>query len=375
MDEWRSCIWGDLATLEYGKALRGYDVAEGPYRVFGTNGPIGWHTKALYNRPSVIVGRKGAYRGINYSSEPFFVIDTAFYLKPKTSLDIRWAYYQLLTQDINGMDSGSAIPSTSRDEFYRLSVALPSFHEQQAIASILGSLDDKIDLNYRMNETLGALAQVIFANEKSLGEWKESTLSELCEIYDGPHATPKLVDNGPIFLGISNLAEGLLDLTDTNHISPADFSQWTRRITPMPGDVVFSYETRLGQVALIPKGLDCCLGRRMGLLRTKPGRVHPLILLHAYMESEFQDIIRQRTIHGSTVDRIPLKDMGGFSIRVPTGTAMASLALRLSPLRERVEHNQQESSTLSETRDLLLPKLISGEIRIKEAEKLMAEVA
>lgn len=229
MDEWGSCIWGDLTTLEYGKALRGYDIAEGSYRVFGTNGPIGWHTKALYNQPSVIVGRKGAYRGINYSSEPFFVIDTAFYLKPKTTLDMRWAYYQLLTQDIDGMDSGSAIPSTSRDEFYRLRVALPPLHEQQAIASILGSLDDKIDLNYRMNETLGSLARAIFANEKVLGEWKESTLSELCEIYDGPHATPKLVDNGPIFLGISNLAEGLLDLTDTNHVSRADFTQWTRK--------------------------------------------------------------------------------------------------------------------------------------------------
>ena len=112
--------------------------------------------------PSVIVGRKGAYRGIHYSPEPFFAIDTAFYLKPKNEIDARWAYYQLLTQDINGMDSGSAIPSTSRDDFYALPVTIPPLPEQRAIAHILGTLDDKIKLNRRMNRTLEEMARAIF---------------------------------------------------------------------------------------------------------------------------------------------------------------------------------------------------------------------
>ncbi len=84
VDEWRECLWGDLATLEYGKGLRGYENSVGSYLVYGTNGPIGRHSAALCNHPGVIIGRKGAYRGIHYSSMPFFVIDTAFYLEPKT---------------------------------------------------------------------------------------------------------------------------------------------------------------------------------------------------------------------------------------------------------------------------------------------------
>jgi type I restriction enzyme S subunit len=162
MAEWRDMTWGELATLEYGKSLREYVQTGGKYRVYGTNGPIGWYDTALYGKPGVIIGRKGAYRGVHYSPHPFFVIDTAFYLKPKVEIDPRWAYYQLLTQDINGMDSGSAIPSTTRPDFYALAVRVPPLPQQKAIAGMLGALDDKIELNRRINETLEAMAQALF---------------------------------------------------------------------------------------------------------------------------------------------------------------------------------------------------------------------
>ena len=161
-DGWRKALWGELATLEYGNSLRDYDTPTGLYKVYGTNGPIGRHSEPLCPYASVIIGRKGAYRGVHYSPDPFFVIDTAFYLKPKVELDTRWAYFQLLTQDINGMDSGSAIPSTSRVDFYGLPVDVPPLPEQRAIAHILGTLDDKIKLNRRMNETLEQMARALF---------------------------------------------------------------------------------------------------------------------------------------------------------------------------------------------------------------------
>jgi restriction endonuclease S subunit len=75
---------------------------------------------------------------------------------------MRWAYYELLTHDINSMDSGSAIPSTSREALYNLPVRLPPISEQHAIAHILGTLDDKIELNRRMNKTLEAMVRAIF---------------------------------------------------------------------------------------------------------------------------------------------------------------------------------------------------------------------
>jgi len=158
---WNRKRWGDIATLEYGKSLRDYRESGGKYRVFGTNGPIGFHDEALCDSSGIIIGRKGAYRGVHYSPEPFFVIDTAFYLKPKAALDLKWAYYELLRFDINSMDSGSAIPSTSRDDFYGIPVIVPPPEIQAAFGKIVGGWFAKIFANDQQSRTLATLRDTL----------------------------------------------------------------------------------------------------------------------------------------------------------------------------------------------------------------------
>ena len=160
--EWRMSTWGEEIALEYGKALRGHDTSTGAFRVFGSNGPIGWTDKALVSGPGVILGRKGAYRGVEYSSDPFFVIDTAYHVAPKSEHDMRWLYYAIKHHRLGEIDDGSPIPSTTRAAVYPRELAVPSLSEQRAIAYILGTLDDKVELNRRMNETLEAMARAVF---------------------------------------------------------------------------------------------------------------------------------------------------------------------------------------------------------------------
>jgi type I restriction enzyme S subunit len=176
-------------------------------------------------------------------------------------------------------------------------------------------------------------------------EWRTVQLGELVEIYDGPHATPKKAETGPLFLGISNLASGRLDLSNTEHVSEDVFRTWTRRVAPSPGDLVFSYETRLGEAALIPQGLRACLGRRMGLLRPR-GNVDPRFLLYAYLGPAFQQTIRERTVHGSTVNRIPLIEMRSFPIGVPSLAEQRRIARILGDLDDKIELNRKTNETL-----------------------------
>ena len=179
------------------------------------------------------------------------------------------------------------------------------------------------------------------------GEWREIAIGELAEIFDGPHATPPKTDEGPIFLGISSLSSGRIDLSEIEHLSEADFERWTRRVQPTHGDVVFSYETRLGEAAYIRSGLRCCLGRRMGLLRARPSKVDPRFLLYAYLGPQFQEVLRERTIHGSTVDRIPLIDMSEFPILVPIDMReQRAIAHILGTLDDKIELNRRMNETL-----------------------------
>lgn len=178
-------------------------------------------------------------------------------------------------------------------------------------------------------------------------DWRTVLLGDLAEIFDGPHATPPKTAEGPVFLGISNLGGGRLTLSGLDHLSESDYLRWTKRVEPRAGDVVFSYETRLGEAALIPAGLRCCLGRRMGLLRPRPGLVDQRFLLYAYLGPEFQGTLRERTIHGSTVDRIPLTALPSFPITVPQDILeQRAIAHILGTLDDKIELNRRMNETL-----------------------------
>lgn len=183
-----------------------------------------------------------------------------------------------------------------------------------------------------------------------MSEWQTVQIGELCDgIYDGPHATPEKTSSGPIFLGVSNIASGRLDFSITEYLSEEDFTVWTRRVLPQENDIVFSYETRLGEAALVPAGLRCCLGRRTALMRPNLNLVDPKFLLFAYLSPQFQKIIRARTINGSTVDRIALKEFPSFPVKIPPLAEQRAIAAILSAFDDKIDLNRRMNATLEAT--------------------------
>lgn len=175
------------------------------------------------------------------------------------------------------------------------------------------------------------------------------SLNEIAEIYDGPHATPKKLEKGnAIFLSISSIENGRLNLGKSSFISDDDFVKWTSRVTPQAGDVVFSYETKIGEASIIPEGLRCCLGRRMGLLRAKQNKVLPQYLLYAYLSPAFQDVIREKTIHGSTTDRLSIKEMPSFKIELPDIHTQKKVIKILDSIDNKLFKNAEINQTLDQ---------------------------
>ncbi|MDA0155138.1 restriction endonuclease subunit S [Vibrio sp. Makdt] len=174
------------------------------------------------------------------------------------------------------------------------------------------------------------------------------TVGDIAQVFDGPHATPKKIEAGPYFLSISSLENGKLDLSKSAHVSDEDFVKWTRRVTPEEGDILFSYETRLGEVAMMPAGVTACLGRRMGLLRPDRSKILPEYLLYAYQSPAFQETIRSKTIHGATVDRIALKELPSFPIQVPPLSEQRKIVDVLKGYDRKLMLNSETNQTLEE---------------------------
>ncbi len=173
-----------------------------------------------------------------------------------------------------------------------------------------------------------------------------TTIGEISTIFDGPHATPVKKNDGPIFLSISSLERGRLDLSKSAHLSEEDFKKWTKRVTPRKGDLLFSYETRLGEAALMSDGVRACLGRRMGLLRPRSDKVIPEYLLYAYLSPAFQQTIVANTITGATVDRIALNEMSDFPIRIPGMDEQKKVADLLKNIDAKIDCNNRINAEL-----------------------------
>lgn len=192
---------------------------------------------------------------------------------------------------------------------------------------------------------------------------------DLGSIFDGPHATPERVDSGPYFLNITSLVDGRLDVRFSDHVSEEEFVKWTRRVTPRENDLLFSYETRLGDAALMPGSLRACLGRRMALMRPNLEVVDPRFLLYFYLSPVFRKTIDRHTVHGATVNRISLSSMGTWTVDIPEVSRQKAIAEVLGALDDKATANLDENQTLTAIRDLLLPLLLSGKLGVKDAQE------
>lgn len=170
---------------------------------------------------------------------------------------------------------------------------------------------------------------------------KKYVLRDIGEIYDGPHATPKRQTEGKYFLNISSLDNGRLQLRKSDHISDIDYEKWTRRITPQANDLLFSYETRLGEAALMPGGIKAALGRRMALLRPDTSKVDPGFLLYKWLSPQWQALISERTLHGATVNRIPIRDIPDWPITLPPLSQQNAIASILRSLDDKIAGNNK----------------------------------
>lgn len=173
-------------------------------------------------------------------------------------------------------------------------------------------------------------------------------------IYDGPHATPKESEDGPVFLGIRNVTtDGRLDLTEIRHVSEQEYPAWTKRVTPRKDDIVFSYEATLHLYAIIPEEFRGCLGRRMALVRPDPSKVVARFLHLYFLSPIWKAQMLSNVMTGATVDRIPIARFPNFEVRLPPLREQEWIADVLSAYDDLIENNRRRIALLEQSARLL----------------------
>ena len=179
-------------------------------------------------------------------------------------------------------------------------------------------------------------------------------IKEICEVYDGPHATPKKTVDGPVYLGIDAITDdGKINAKEFAHLSEEDYIKWTKRVTPQYGDIVFSYEATLGRYALIPKDFYGCLGRRLAIIRNVSKDIDTLWLYYYFLSPEWKQFIQSKIIKGSTVNRISVEDFPTYTVPNISIKVQRKIANILSKIDEKIALNNNINDKLQQQAILL----------------------
>jgi type I restriction enzyme S subunit len=359
--------WGKAAQLIYGKALKDYNQDDRrPVRVYGTNGPIGYTDISQNRGPRVIVGRKGAYRGIHLATAAFWVIDTAYYLDHSEEIYAQWAYYCLRNEDINGLGSGSAVPSTTKADFYALSLKLPSFSEQRAIAEVLGALDDKIAANEKIRHSTDELVSALFTKLQTGCKW--GTLKDIAVI--NPAVSQPVAGGKLRYLDISAVSVGRYDFPPLTNWSDAP---GRARRAVKTGDTVWSTvrPNRRSHALILDDEPDLVASTGLTVISPHKGRV--ACVYESTRTKRFTKYL-ESAAEGSAYPAIRADRFNDAPIPDLSTTNWDNFERFVLPLRKRVQTAIHENRELAKTRDELLPLLMSGKIRVKDAEKTVEEV-
>ncbi|MEQ7847445.1 restriction endonuclease subunit S [Nocardioides kribbensis] len=329
--------------------------------MFGTNGPIGYADEALSQGPKVIVGRKGAYRGVHLASGPFWVIDTAYYLSLAPEIDPRWAYYALLNSDINNLGSGSAIPSTTREDFYALPVLVPGEDEQKAVADVLSTIDDKIAANARVVRAADELSRACF--QVAAVDGHETPLSSLARFVNGRAYTKDATGTGRVVVRIAELNSGIGASTVRNDIEVPDDN------TARPGDLLFAWSGSLTAARWYrPEAIV-----NQHIFKVIPNDGMPMWLVNQAVHAKLDEFKAIAADKATTMGHIQRRHLDE-PVRVPSEGDVKRLDELMNGLWAAALAAEIESLKLALTRDELLPLLMSGKVRVKDSEKLAEAV-
>ncbi|MCM3081685.1 restriction endonuclease subunit S [Brevibacillus invocatus] len=413
--EWLETTLGELITFQRGHDLTVQNSSYGKYPVVGSNGIIAYHNEFTTQAPCLTVGRSGNSAGTpHFYDKDCWAHNTTLYVKKFHTVDPKFIYYYLKTLDLKQFASGSAVPTLNRNHIHPIKVRVPrNIKEQRRIACVLSSLDDKIELNNAINKNLDEMAQALFKRwfvdfefpndngepyKSSGGEFEESELG--------------LIPNG---WKIGNFQDLITDTLGGDWGKETPQGNYTQEVSCIRGADIPEIAT--GSMGKVPQRFtllknaakkslshgDIIIEISGGSPTQSTGRTafiidevlnkfsSPLICtnfcrvikpisdyaeyLYCHLIYLYNEDIFFQYENGTT--GIKNLDIGSLfsvhKIAIPTQPVLLQFASHYLKMYSMIQHLGRETDQLAQIRDTLLPKLMSGDIRVPvDQESILA---
>ncbi|MGA5264560.1 restriction endonuclease subunit S [Streptomyces griseoincarnatus] len=364
MSEWDRTTVGDVITLQ-----RGFDITKaqqnpGEVPVVSSGGIGSYHDTAMVRGPGVVMGRKGTLGKVFWLEDDYWPHDTTLWVKDFKGNNRRFVYYFLGTLNYLSMNVGSSNPTLNRNHVHPTPINWPPLEEQNGIAAVLGALDDKITVNGRITAVADELSGELFrhATLTSPERFTEMALSDTAEFINGRAFTKEATGTGRMVVRIAEINSGPGSSTVYNDIEVPE--QHLAR----PGDVLFAWSGSLTVArwfrpeAIINQHIFKCV----------PKHGYPRWLVSQLVHRKIGDFRAIAADKATTMGHIQRKHLDEPVI-VPESQELVSLDSQIAPLWERALLAERESLDLATLRDTLLPQLMSGRLRVKDAEKIVED--
>lgn len=356
---------GELVQIKYGKNQKKVLSEEGTIPIYGTGGLMGYATEALYDKPSVLIGRKGTIGKVRYVDHPFWTVDTLFYTIVNTELVLpKYLFYLMSQMDLNAYNEGTTIPSLRTETLNRLEFDIPSIEEQKEVLSYLEPIDDKIQLNTEINKNLEAQAMALI-NDYCASVIEKIALGKLMSLDNGYAFQSKTyLSSGKYrIITIKNVQDGKIDSQGAAYINEIP-TRMKSNCFLSKSDVLLSLTGNVGRVGIVYED-NLLLNQRVAKICPFNNALLPWLYYYFRLPSTKVSL---ETIAKGTAQQ-NLSPVETLKLQIPFEMASANnLSQVLLTMFNMEISNFIESQQLSKLRDVLLPQLMSGELDVSDID-------
>ena len=378
MEEWIKCPLGDILNFRRGHDLPKTSMIPGDIPVAGSNGIIGFHNVSTPISPCITIGRSGNV-GTPYIYDKCWAHNTVLYIDDYKGNDPKYLYYLLKTLPLASFGGGSAVPTLNRNHIHPLEVVFCKDIElQKKIAGILSKIDDKIELNRQINDNLEQQAQALYKSwfvdfePFKDGDFVESELGLIPEGW-------KVVELGEV---TKQITEKVKNRTDVKVLSPVTTGElvlseeyFTKQVFSesiakyiVVKPLQFAYNparVNIGSLGMNTFEFDGCVSPVYVVFECE--RDYQYFFDYFRKTEAFKEEVLARAI-GGVRQSLSYKDFSLIKLIYPPRTIVEKFNRLYSNILVSINHNKVEANNLTDMRDTLLPKLMSGELKINDLD-------